>query len=106
MSKAEAKRRFQLGTKWRFVYSSRSGGTHSPQFRQVVHKQTNAVAFSKSDNPDHIVLATKAPHKNATWLYFDQKGDVFTIKGDCVISTYYNEEGNATIELIYEQIKE
>lgn len=101
MSKAEAKRRFQIGTKWKFVYSDRRSSSN-PQYREVVHKQTNAVAFAKSDNPEHIALAKSKPHANATWLYFDQKFDKYTIKGDAIVCTCYDEDDNAQAELVYE----
>lgn len=105
MSKAEAKRRFQLGTKWTFVWSNRER-TNRPVYREVVHVQSNAVAFAKSSDPEHIALAKAKPHANATWLYFDQRGDKYTIKHDTVICTGYDDEGNAQNKLLYELIKD
>lgn len=104
MSKAEAKRRFKVGTKWTFVWSDRER-TSSPVYREVVHVQSNAVAFAKSPDPEHIALAKAKPHANAAWLYFDQRGDKYTIKHDTVICTTYDDTGNAQNELLYELIK-
>lgn len=56
------------------VWSNRER-SNRPAYREVVHVQTNAVAFAKSSDPEDLALAKAKPHSNATWLYFDQKGD-------------------------------
>lgn len=43
--------------------------------RVVVRQQTNAVAFSRSDEPAAIERAAGNPHSNATWLQFPKAAD-------------------------------
>lgn len=85
------------------VWSNRDR-SDPPQFRQVVHVQTNAVAFAKTEST--VQQATENPHRNATWLYFYTKdGARYRIRnGNTVIITHVNEDGLTTLELVYERI--
>jgi hypothetical protein len=40
------------------------------QYRQVVHVQSNSVAFAKDPAPEVVELARRRPHANASWLWF------------------------------------
>lgn len=78
-SAATFRRLLTLGSLWEFRWSAmlRAAPTAplvqvvSPwQYRQVVHVQTNSVAFAKDPDPAVIDLARRRPHANASWLSF------------------------------------
>ena len=78
MSKAAVKRAFVMDSVWQFRFipeqHNGTGAEIIPCFRQVVHVQSNAVAFAKDPTPEGIAAAKAKPHRLATWLYFDSKG--------------------------------
>jgi hypothetical protein len=79
ISVAAFRRVLTLGSQWEFRWSAMLRAaptgplvaTISPwQFRQVVHVQTNSVAFAKAPDPKVVELARRRPHANASWLSF------------------------------------
>lgn len=86
MSRAAAKRILQLDTRWKFEYFGRAPQVGEKaqriSFRQVCHVQSNAVAFSKFDDPQYIAAAQRQPQSQGSWLYFDQKGERWTVSDD------------------------
>ena len=71
-SLAQFRRALTVGSEWQFRFRNVTGGvaTESPwSYRQVVHVQSNAVAFSKSPDPDAVDAARLRPHANASWLW-------------------------------------
>lgn len=98
MSKAAVKRAMAFGTEWEVNWLTKGvDGKYSwgtPKYRRVVKVQTNAVAMAKEDTPEHIHLAEENPHRNASWLYFDQKdGAKYNIDGGVI--TIQHEDGFA-----------
>lgn len=77
-NKAACKRALIMGAKFTFQFNlpkerGGNGEWSTPQYREVTHVQTNSVAMAKT--AESVELAKANPHKNATWLYFDQKDD-------------------------------
>lgn len=74
-SLADFKKALQTGSRWEFRYAAILAPNEPPtisgwQLREVVHRQTNSVAFAKSFDPTVVAHASKNPHANATWLDF------------------------------------
>lgn len=80
-SLAEFKKALCRGSRWEFRYAAKLGAGEpltisNWQKREVVHIQTNAVAFAKSFDPAVVSLAAANPHKNASWLDFPKAKDL------------------------------
>jgi hypothetical protein len=77
MSKAAAKRAFTIGSQWHFNFD----GTE-PKEREVGKVQTNGIAFYRNFNKTGEM----------SWLYFNQKTDIFKVTENKVIKTSVIEE--------------
>jgi|GEM_PF-925181 len=74
-SLAEFKKALTPGSRWQYRFATRTAAGCDPtistwQKREVVHVQSNAVAFAKSYDADVIKIAATNPHKNASWLNY------------------------------------
>ncbi len=72
-SLAEFKKALCRGSRWEFRYAAKLGAGEpltisNWQEREVVHTQSNRVAFAKSFDPSLIDIASTNPHKHASWL--------------------------------------
>jgi len=72
-SLAEFKKALSRGSRWEFRYAAKLGAGEpltisNWQKREVVHTQSNRVAFAKSFDPTLIDIASSNPHKHASWL--------------------------------------
>jgi len=83
-SLTDFKRALTLGSEWQFRW--RNGSTESPwTYRQVVHVQSNAVAFAKSPDALIVEACRLRPHGNASWLWHP-KASHCTFTRDGIIS--------------------
>lgn len=84
---AAFKRALTIGSEWqhRWRNTTPQGITESPwDYRQVVHVQSNAVAFSKSPDPAVVEASKSRPHANASWLWHP-KADRCSFTADGII---------------------
>ncbi len=79
-SLAGFKRALALGSRWETRYSAMLPDRENPtplgatvstwHRKQVVHAQTNGVAFSINDHPDAIAAGIANPRRNGSWLWY------------------------------------
>lgn len=74
------KRALAVGSQWETRYSAKLPDLANPaqlvptvskwQRKDVVHTQSNGVAFSINDHPDAIAAGIADPRRNGSWLWY------------------------------------